>query len=56
MWVYVYSDRASLVELKTSEDGPVQVEVLDLPTVTCLLHPPNVTVQYGTKNDKLVMH
>lgn len=47
----MYSDHASLVELKTSEDGPIQVEVLDSPSVTCLLHPPNATVQNGTKND-----
>lgn len=49
----MYSDNPSLVELKTSKDAPVQV--LDSPTVNCLLHLPNattaITLQNGTEND-----
>lgn len=49
------SDRGSLVELKMNQDGPVQVEALDPPTVTCLLPPPNATtaptVRTGTEHD-----
>lgn len=46
----MYSDRASLVRLRTSEDGPVQVEVLDSLTVTCLLHPHNATTDRTVHN------
>lgn len=38
----MYSDRASFVELKMSEDGPVQVEVFGF---TRLHHPPNATMR-----------
>lgn len=41
MWIYVYSGHVSPAELKMSEDGPVQVQVLDAPTDCHLSTPPS---------------